>query len=429
MICAFTRRGVECLVYLLAAYGTALCLDEGSFQAGAARVDITPPDGSALRLSGYDARQEGFKGIHDHLYVRALVMSDGTNKAAIITYDLIGTSNAMWEKVSQRISRDFGITRENVLMVGTHTHGAPAVGVYADEPREKQAAYIQQVEAGIVEAVRWANEDLQPARVGYGQGRCNVNMSRTGFRAPGGNFLGLDPDGPSDKTLAVVKFASASGKTLALFANYAVHGTGMGQENYLITADIPGATSRFVELYYTDAAVVLWTSGSAGDQSPINRWEARDFRGVETIAMLLGREILRVAESLTTWPQARIRGLQSVVFCPGRKLLGGQLDRKDLNYQFADAEPIQIRLSLLTFGHIALAGVSGEVYTAKGERLKKESPLSATVVVTHCNGSSGYIPSEEGFKRTSYEVQVSHLKPGCAEEAIVSCLLDMFGKL
>ena len=89
----------------------------------------------------------------------------------------------------------------------------------------------------------------------------------------------------------------------------------------------------------------------------------------------------------------------------------------------------QFRFVLLTIGHIALAGVSGEVYTAKGERLKKESPLSATVVVTHCNGSSGYIPSEEGFKRTSYEVQVSHLKPGCAEEAIVSCLLDMFGKL
>ena len=60
----------------------------------------------------------------------------------------------------------------------------------------------------------------------------------------------------------------------------------------------------------------------------------------------------------------------------------------------------QFRFVLLTIGHIALAGVSGDVYTAIGERLKKASPLSATVVVTHCNGPSGCIPSEEGFKRT-----------------------------
>ena len=88
----------------------------------------------------------------------------------------------------------------------------------------------------------------------------------------------------------------------------------------------------------------------------------------------------------------------------------------------------QFRFVLLTIGHIALASVSGDVYTAIGERLKKAPPLSATVVVTHCKGSSGYIPREEGSKRTSYEVQVSHLKSGCAEEAIVRRLLEMIGK-
>ena len=88
----------------------------------------------------------------------------------------------------------------------------------------------------------------------------------------------------------------------------------------------------------------------------------------------------------------------------------------------------QFRFVLLTIGYIALASVSGDVYTAIGERLKKAPPLSATVVVTHCKGSSGYIPSEEGSKRTSYEVQVSHLKSGCAEEAIVRRLLEMIGK-
>lgn len=48
------------------------------------------------------------------------------------------------------------------------------------------------------------------------------------------------PDGPSDKTVAVVKFETLSGSPIAILVNYAVHGTGMGQENYEITAVSPG---------------------------------------------------------------------------------------------------------------------------------------------------------------------------------------------
>jgi len=37
----------------------------------------------------------------------------------------------------------------------------------------------------------------------------------------------------------------------------------------------------------------------------------------------------------------------------------------------------------------AFTGVSGEVLTCIGERLKKESPFARTMMLTHCNGSSG----------------------------------------
>ena len=46
-------------------------------------------------------------------------------------------------------------------------------------------------------------------------------------------------------------------------------------------------------------------------------------------------------------------------------------------------------------------------------------------MVTHANGSSGYIPSDTAFDRISYEITTSHLKPGCAENAIVNGFLDM----
>ena len=76
---------------------------------------------------------------------------------------------------------------------------------------------------------------------------------------------------------------------------------------------------------------------------------------------------------------------------------------------------------------VALTGVSGEVFTHIYQHLKKESPFNDTVMVTHANGSSGYIPSDDAFEPISYEVTTSHLKPGCAEPGIVNGLLEMMG--
>ena len=94
-------------------------------------------------------------------------------------------------------------------------------------------------------------------------------------------------------------------------------------------------------------------------------------------------------------------------------------------YKFNDTDPVKIRLTLLMIDRVALAGVSGEVFTLIAQRLKRESPFSHTVMVTHANGSSGYIPNDAAFEPVSYEVTASRLKPGCAETAIVNGLLEL----
>ena len=111
-----------------------------------------------------------------------------------------------------------------------------------------------------------------------------------------------------------------------------------------------------------------------------------------------------------------------MVTCPGRKVEPGPLPRKE--YKWEDSDPVHIRLGLLTINDIALAGVSGEVLTMVQERLQKESPLSI-VMVTHANGSSGYIPDDAAFGQVSYEITTSRLKPGCAESAIVNGLVNL----
>ena len=402
---------------------------KGSLRAGAARVDITPKDDAALPMSGYGGRTEGHQGIHDRLYARAIVVDDGSAQAAIVVCDLIGFSHEYWKEISARLSEATGIPVERILLAGTHTHGAPALGpVTEDEQGGEQTAYISELEAKIQEAARQAQANLQPARMGFGSGRASVNMNRRARMAEGDWWLGNNPEGPSDKTVAVVKFETLAGEPIAFLVNYAVHGTVLGPKNLQITADLPGAVSRWVEEHSGDKAVAIYTAGASGDQDPIYR-VGTDFGQQAILGRIVGEEVLRVAGSIRTSSAARLSAAQRVVSCPGRKPEGGAQRRKDGNYAFQDADPVDIRLSVLMLNHIAVTGVSGEVLTLIGTRLKKESPFSATIVVTHANGSSGYLPDDAAYDQASYEIVTTRVKPGCAEDGIVNTLLAMMDEL
>jgi neutral/alkaline ceramidase-like enzyme len=402
----------------------------GTLRAGAAKVDITPAPDAALPMSGYGGRTEGFKGIHDDLNVRAIVLDDGASQAALVGCEVIGVSHTLWEKLVDRLTKETGIPRDNILLAAVHTHAAPAIGTY-NEPAEgdvarRRAEYVQKFEDAVLTAVRTAQASLQPAKVGFGTGKASVNMNRRARNGEGGWMLGNNPDGVSDKTVAVIKFETLAGEPLAIFSNYGVHGTVLGPGNLQISSDLPGATARFVEKHYGGRVVSPWTSAAAGDQDPIYR-TGTDFRNVTALGLILGEEVIRVAEAIRTSPRARIRGMQKIVTCPGKRTV--QSPGPDREYKIEDADPVPIRLSLLALNDIAVAGVSGEVLTNISLRLKRESPFNRTIMVTHGNGSSGYIPDDAAYDQVSYEITTTRVKRGCAEDAIVNGFLEMMNGL
>ena len=143
--------------------------------------------------------------------------------------------------------------------------------------------------------------------------------------------------------------------------------------------------------------MAVWTSGAAGDQNPITEDRGEDFTMVDGLGRILGEESVRVANSITTMSsRARIEASERVIECPGRRVAPGPTPRTE--YSFQDADPVSIRLSLVKLNEVAVTGVSGEVLTRIYLHLKNESPFNATIMVTHANGSSGYIPSEARFR-------------------------------
>ena len=419
---SFPKHVFVCSIILLCVVAAAFAAEQSGLRVGAIRVDITPASDAALPMSGYAGRTEGFKAIHDPLHLRTIVVDDGKNQAALVSCEVIGFSNALWDDITRNLAAATGIPRENILLAAVHTHAAPSLGTYEGKLTEKQVAYVEKLKKAIVDSVLDAKKNLQPAKVGFGTGHANVNMNRRARDDQGGWMLGNNPEGVSDKTVAVIRFDSLAGEPIAIITNYGVHGTVLGQGNLQISSDLPGSTARFVEQHFGDKIVAPWTSGTSGDQDPIYR-TGTDFRNVAALGRILGEEVIQVADSIKTSPRARVRAMQSVVTCPGKRTV--QAPGPGREYKWEDADPVSIRLSLLVINDIAITGVSGEVLTNIGLRLKKESPFTRTIMVTHCNGSSGYLPDDAAYEQVSYEITTTRVKPGCAENAIIDGFLKM----
>jgi Neutral/alkaline non-lysosomal ceramidase, N-terminal len=431
-------------------FSIAVSAAAGPLRVGAARIDITPAPDAALPMAGYAGRTQGFRGIHDPLFVRAIVLDDGATQAALVAWESLYVPEQVWADTSQQIVKATGIRPELLLLSAVHDHGAPTLA--PAEPTAAQLAYRTSVQNAAVEAVRRAKAQLQPARFGIGRATAYVNINRREFAQGRGWWLGFNEEGVSDKTVTVLRFEDLSGKPIAFWINYAVHVVVMGPDNYQITGDLAGATSRFVEQHYLgndrprsdggmrlrlrpeekaekatgDGVVAVWTSGAAGDQNPVSMASGEDFTLVDALGKVLGEAAVRAAANVKMAADASIRGVQRVVTCPGRRVEPGPTPRAE--YTFRDADPVDIRLSLVMINDLALAGVSGEVFTLIAQRLQRESAANQLVMVTHTNGASGYIPDDAAFEPVSYEVTASRLKPGCAENAIVNGLLESIGK-
>lgn len=428
-------------------WGFAQAQQASPFQVGAAKIDITPNENEL---------PEGYYSIRDHLFCRAIVVQNETASAALIAVDQGMVNSDLYNKIAAQIEAETGIPAPNVFVAPSHTHSAPW---------GMEAA----VEKGVLAAVKEAKANQQDATLSYKTGLSYLNINRdvideqTRLWKQGPNY-----DGPSDKTVAVITFRSMAGDPIAVYYNYAMHANMMFMGG-TISADFPGETSKYIEDYYGDGVVALFSSGAAGDQNPVSvepmvevghkkvdallaSGKAKDlaeaimmagFGGgaeveldpkalerqsqmISSLGQILGEEVLRV----THLPQASdsliaISGSKEILTCPGRTRTN--TGREGAPGTYEDGEPVKIQLSLLRLGDVAIAAVNAEVYNIIAQRLKEESPLTNTIFSSITNGAanSGYIPNDDAFQRYTFQVLSSRLQPNHAERGIIDGLVGM----
>lgn len=399
-----------------------------TLRLGRAKVDITPSE-----LTGLNPMGPVFDDVHDAIHLRALVFDDGATQAAMVSLELLEVG--LTGELRERIERELGIPADNIVLAPTHTHNAPRVGRTPPGGLSRAAsaeslAFTTTVFDKVVDAIRSAQASMVPAVMGVDHGTADVNINRDEF--VGDRYvLGQNAEGPSDKTVWVVTFRGTDGETLGVIVNYSVHSTvtlGTGR----LSGDLAGAASRYIERRLGHGALALFTLGAVADQNPRVSFEASGpvpdggatelaFAAAQAQGLVVGAEAVRVSGRTDSFTSAvAVAGAQRIVHFPLRR---GENLPPDMTQD--DIPEVGVRLSLLTLGEVAFAGVGGEVPTRVYQRLRRASPISRTILISMANERIGYLADDESFVRKTFEAKGSPVQAGHAEAGIVEGLVDL----
>jgi hypothetical protein len=398
-------------------FGQTTVNEKANIRLGVSQINITPDKPTIM--SGYSGRTTPFTGVHDSLFASALYFSGEKNRALLITTDLIGFSADLIDDIKKMISSKTGIPHENIMISAVHNHGGPVTKTYEAEVPESVNEYVKVLKEKLTILAADASRKVVPFQMGIGKGLCNLNINRRAEFANGSIGLGRNPDGPCDHELVVVKFEDMNKKILAVLLNWPCHGTASGQNNLQITGDWPGAAARYIRKQEGKEVIVAVTAGASANINPIYGPDNK-FNEIETVGFHVGREACKTLAQTTTFPVKYLQMNNIAMTFPGKTR--GKDYFPPASYE--KGPDVEIRLTTLKIGDLVLSGVSGELMTEIGMEVKKLSPYSNTLIVTHCNGSSGYICTDKSFPEGGYEVQVTKLMPG-AEKPLTRKFLEM----
>jgi len=374
--------------------------DNNRIYAGTAKVDYTPasiPDSL----------------IHDHQFIRVIAFSDSQNRALLIATETKWIHNNLWKDLTERIKKETGIPPEFVMISAIHTHsGVPAGDDFNDK---------------VMSCVNEALAKLEPARIGAGKGICRYNMNRRAKAPGGGIWLGRNPDGPCDHELGVLRIDNEKGDPISLMVNWPCHAVINFPQPKLYSGDWPGEAARFVEKAFQQKITVPVTIGASGDINPLYYESESPYEFDKHImdanlvtGMSVGEEAIRVTNEITTYPNGKIEANQKVLTLPGKKPFPTRMPDQVIE----KGEDLHICLTTLKIGNIVFVGIGGELMTEIGMHLKDQSPFKNTFIITHCNGSCGYLITDKALQEGGLEAMRMRGMPG-TEKVLVENILEM----
>jgi hypothetical protein len=399
---------------------------------GVAAVDITPT--YPIRLVGYGSRKTESEGIESPLKARALAIGGDDEAlggpAVMVAVDNCAVGANVTEEVATRLKNKVGLKRERFVVCSTHTHCAPALtselnfifgSPIPPDQKARIAQYTRELTDSLEKVVLAALAARAPASLTWGQGRVGFAANRRVLKDGRWVDFGVNPNGPVDHSLPVLKAIDSAGKVRAVLFGYACHCTTLGGEFNKICAEWAGYACDEIERQ-TPGSIALAIIGCGADANPEPR---RGLDDAKEHGQAAAREVNRLLKTaLAPLPgqvDARLRKIElpleplpdrATLELRSRKvgsegyLARSMLERLDRGEKL----PTTVLYPVQTWcfgGEMAMVYMGGEVVVDYALRLKWEIDQNRLWIVAYSNDVPCYIPSRRILSEGGYEADLS----------------------
>ena len=353
-----------------------------------------------------------------------------TGPAVLIAVDNCHVGAFMTDEVARRLQAKARIRRERLVTCATHTHCAPALASGIDfifgtpipaDQRARIERYTRELTDAMEKVALQALAARQPGRLAWGQGSVGFAANRRVLKKGKWVGFGVNPNGPVDHSLPVLRVTDAAGKVRAVLVNYACHCTTLGGEFNKICAEWAGYACDEIERQ-NPGATALVIIGCGADANPEPR---RNLDDAKNHAAALAREANRLlASSLTPLPGRVAATFKQIELPlgprPGRealekraKLAGSEgffarslLEKLDRGETLPSTVPYPVQT--WCFGDdLAMVFLGGEVVVDYALRLKWETDANRLWVTAYSNDVPCYIASKRVLDEGGYEADMS----------------------
>lgn len=399
-----------------------------SLTAGTAKAVITPPIG--YRMGQWGLRQGRSNRVHRDMYARAVVLSDGAVRLALVSTDVCGLPEEVSDAILAGIERLTGIPPTHVLLTSTHSHTTPALGRSVPEELQHYARVFTDAVAGTVYS---ASCHMRPAKLGYGSGDL-----------PGWSVNRQYKNRPIDTEVGVLVIDGVDGTPIARAVNFACHGVCDGGQYLEWSGDFAGEMSAFIE-EEGSPAVALFIQGAAGDIHPFDWWfgnmqskHLHTHEDTRRLGEALGAEVLRVARTCEMSPDITLKAAAVTTALPRHRVSWTVEDARNLQVELAekyepysgnvwpegtttanagalhpewygnganelllaqtqDDPPVDVTVQALMIGDLAIPAVQGELFNELGRQIK-DSRAGPTWCAAYSRGWRGYISTRQPYE-------------------------------
>lgn len=239
----------------------------GRFSVGYAAVNLTPPRPTAT--AGYAPMGKLYKTVHDSIYVRTVVVTNGREKVALVSADLLIIPPAVTVLLAHELP-EIGFNLNNTYLTATHSHyslGNWNKGVMGILWGEYNDTLVHAIADRIKESIMLASQAVKPAR---------IQVAEIPLRKPVRNRLDKQ-NGDVDSLLHVIEIKRSDSSKLALFS-YTAHATCIDQTEITLSRDYPGKLVDALEDDGYDFA--MYMAGAVGSHAanpPKSGWGCVDW--------------------------------------------------------------------------------------------------------------------------------------------------------